>query len=140
MIGDDKLVSLLGEWTGEERLFTTPWTAAGTAQGRLVLTRAPRHGLLMDYAQRRDGVLALEGHGVMHENGWWWFDSYGFTPDGPGEARWEDATLVLERSSERGRTLVRLRRAGPVLCHEIATAIPAGGELMPLLEARYRPR
>ena len=90
----------------------------------------------MAYAEDRDGAT-MTAHGVVFGSGWWWFDSYGFTPTVPGTAEWRDGQLVLDRSSERGRTVTVLRIRDGQLGHDIDTAVPADGPLLPLLRASY---
>jgi hypothetical protein len=137
MIGDDKLIALSGTWVGSEQLLPTAWTPAGTAEGKFVIATAPAGVLVIDYTGTRDGSTALSGHGVVAEDGWWWFDSYGFVPRQPGIARWEHGTLELERRSERGRTVMRLEPRGQQLNCEIVSAVPADAELAPMLIGRY---
>jgi hypothetical protein len=137
VIEDPKLAELLGSWAGDEQLLPTPWTAAGVAQGKIVITDAPSGGLLVDYTETRDGSTVLSGHGVVSGDGWWWFDSFGFLPTAPGIARWDDDHLVLERRSERGRTIMQLWLQGAILHHEITTAVPADAEPALMLVGKY---
>jgi hypothetical protein len=58
-------------------------------------------------------------------------------PTSPGTARWQDQRLVLERSSVRGRTVTTLELVGGNLVQRIETAVPAEGELIPLLHGGY---
>lgn len=137
MIGDDQLITLLGDWSGREQLFPTVWTAAGEAEAVLSLRAGPNGGLLLDYAQQRDGA-ALSGHGVVVDGRWWWFDSYGFVPIVPGSARWERGELLLERASERGRTVTTLTCTdASTLEQRIDSAVPADAELRPLMRGTY---
>lgn len=136
MIGDDQLSAFIGEWSGDEQLSATAWTAAGTADGELSIVAGPGRGLLIDYAEERDGAT-MTGHGVLSGDGWWWFDSYGFTPATPGTAAWRDGELVLERRSNRGRTVTTLRADGGSLEQRIDTAVPPDAPLVPLLRAIY---
>jgi hypothetical protein len=136
MIDEDQLSHFLGEWAGEEQLSATAWTAAGTANGMLSITSGPGGGLLIDYAEERDATR-MTGHGVLSGDGWWWFDSYGFTPMMAGTAAWRDGELVLERRSDRGRTVTVLGMAGGCLQQRIDTATPAQEPLLPLLRGSY---
>jgi hypothetical protein len=133
---DVQLSAMLGAWEGEEELFATAWTAAGTARGKLSVAAGPGGGLIVDYTEDRDGAM-MTAHGVVSAGGWWWFDSYGFTPAAPGTAEWRDGDLVLTRSSERGRTVTVLRVLDGRLEQEVDTAGPADGPLVPLLRGRY---
>lgn len=136
MAPDARFLSLLGDWTGEEELFATAWTAAGTAHGALTVEPGPG-GILLDYAETRsDGRLVA--HGVVAGEGFWWFDTYGFVPTTPGSAHWDDQTLILDRRSERGRTVMRLRADGDRLTIELDTAVPVDAEPAPLARGQYR--
>jgi hypothetical protein len=140
MIGDDKLKQFIGAWAGEERLLPTAWTSAGVAEGTFVIAEAPHRGVFIDYTEIRDGVTALCAHGVLVDEGWWWFDSLGFVPLEPGSASWHGDCLELERRSERGRTITRLRIEDGTLFQEVQTAVHARGELAPMLVGQYKRR
>jgi hypothetical protein len=136
MISDDQLSRLIGDWAGDEQLSATAWTAAGTGRGTLSIVPGPGAGLLIGYADQRDQAR-MTGHGVVWGDGWWWFDSYGFTPATPGTATWRDGELVLERRSDRGRNVTALRIADGRLEQRIDTASPADAALAPLLRGTY---
>ncbi|MGN8027360.1 hypothetical protein [Microbacterium sp. 22242] len=136
MAPDSRLIALLGEWTGTEELFATAWTAAGTATGALSVEPGP-DGILLDYVEQHDKGR-LVAHGVVAGAGFWWFDTYGFTPTTPGTATWEGDTLILDRRSDRGRTVMRLRADGDGLALELDTAVPADIDPIPLVRATYR--
>ncbi|GAA5195664.1 hypothetical protein [Microbacterium jejuense] len=135
MTSHPRTASLLGEWKGEEELFATAWTAAGAAQGSIVVRPGP-DGIHLDYAEIRDGGR-LDAHAVVAGAGFWWFDSYGFVPEAPGTAEWDGETLVLDRRSDRGRTVMRLRADAGRLALELDTAVPAGADLAPLVRGAY---
>lgn len=136
MIGDPQLSALVGHWYGREQLFATAWTAAGSADAALTILPGPADGLTVDYTETREGAT-MKGHGVLSGNRWWWFDSYGFVPLQPGTASWEASELVLERHSERGRTVMRLRVVATQLEQRIDSAVPADSALIPLLRGTY---
>lgn len=127
---------MLGAWQGDEELSATAWTEAGKALGTISLAAGPNGGLILDYAEERDGTT-LTGHGVVFGDGWWWFDSFGFTPTAPGTAEWRGNELVLTRRSDRGRTVTVLRIQDGRLEQRIDTAVPADGPLVPLLRGSY---
>jgi hypothetical protein len=139
MIGHNWLPAMLGVWEGDEELSATAWTEAGKARGIISVNAGPGGGLILNYAEDRDGVT-MTGHGVVFGDGWWWFDSYGFTPTAPGTAEWRGDQLILVRSSERGRTVTVLRVRDGRLEQEIDTAAPAEGPLVPLLRGSYARR
>lgn len=132
---DPRYAGLLGDWSGDEELFPTPWTSAGTARGALTVEPGPG-GILLDYVELQDAGHLL-AHAVIAGSGFWWFDSYGFVPEAPGTATWEDDTLMLDRRSPRGRTLMRLRRDGEHLEVALDTAAPADAVPVPLMRATY---
>jgi hypothetical protein len=136
MSDDDRLSAMLGAWEGDEELSATAWTEAGKARGTISIQAGPGGGLILDYAEDRDGVT-MAGHGVVSGAGWWWFDSYGFAPTAPGTAEWRDDQLSLVRSSDRGRTVTVLRVRDGRLEQEIDTAVPADAPLVPLLRGSY---
>ncbi|MFJ4167689.1 hypothetical protein ACIPY5_19225 [Microbacterium sp. NPDC089698] len=138
MAPDPRLRELLGDWTGTEELFPTAWTAAGSARGALSVEPGP-DGILLDYVESREGAegAPLVAHAVVAGTGFWWFDTYGFTPTAPGSATWEGDALVLERRSDRGRTVTRLRVDGDRLAFELDTAVPADAEPSPLVRGVY---
>ena len=135
---DERMLALIGDWSGEERVFATAWTQAGEAQGEFVIAPGPG-GIVIDYGERQNGSR-MTGHGVVCGDGFWWFDSLGFRPEAPGNAGWQDDMLVLERSSARGRTVMGLTIVGETLHLHMATAAPdaalfaAGREARALFE------
>jgi len=138
MTPDARYADLLGDWSGSEELFATAWTAAGAARGSLTIEPGPG-GIVLDYAEIQDAGTLI-AHAVIAGGGFWWFDSYGFTPEVPGTAAWHDDVLTLDRRSARGRTVMRLRRDGELLGVELDTAVPADAEPVPLMRARYSRR
>jgi hypothetical protein len=136
MSGDDRLAAMLGAWEGDEELSATAWTDAGKARGTVSVKGGPGGGLILDYAEDRAGAI-MTGHGVVFGDGWWWFDSYGFTPAAPGTAEWRGDELVLTRRSERGKTVTVLRVRDGRLEQDLDTAVPADAALVPLLRGSY---
>ena len=138
MAPDPRLKALLGDWTGTEELYPTAWTEAGSARGALSIEPGP-DGILLDYVESRDGAAGapLVAHAVIAGAGFWWFDTYGFTPATPGTAAWLDDALVLDRCSDRGRTVTRLRADGDRLVLELDTAVPADADPSPLVRGTY---
>lgn len=135
MTPDARYADLLGDWSGSEELFPTAWTAAGTARGSLTVEPGPG-GILFDYVELQDAGHLL-AHAVIAGDDFWWFDSYGFTPEAPGSAEWIGDELVLDRRSPRGRTVMRLRRAGDALEVALDSAVPADADLAPLMRGTY---
>ena len=135
MTPDPRYAALLGDWSGDEELFPTAWTAAGSARGALTVEPGP-DGILIDYVEMHDSGHLL-AHAVIVGEGFWWFDSYGFVPEAPGSAIWNEDTLELDRRSARGRTIMRLRRDGERLEVALDTAVPTDADPAPLMRAVY---
>ncbi len=104
-----KLEKLVGQWTGEERLFPSPWDPkGGTAVGR-VQNRLALDGFIVvqDYEQRRGGVVNFRGHGVFSWNAGeavyvlHWFDSTGLPPN-QFRGGFEDDVLTLTDHGPQG--------------------------------------
>jgi hypothetical protein len=107
-----KLLALVGTWTGEEKMFPSPWDPkGGTALGRIE-ARADLDGFFVveDYLQERDGKVSYRGHGVF---GWdpkeerytmHWFDSMGGNGTPPAKGRWEGNTLAFASQSPMGHS------------------------------------
>ena len=84
-----KLERLIGHWSGEEKLFPSPWDPkGGVARGQVVNRRAlDGFVVVQDYEQERGSVPSFRGHGVFS----WdanqkcyalhWFDSMGMSPN-----------------------------------------------------------
>lgn len=136
MISDHQRNALTGTWVGEEQLLPTAWTDAGTAYGTISIANGQSGALVIDYHQKRSGET-MAGLGVLFGDKWWWFDTYGFVPSEPGRAIWQHGELLLERRSDRGRTVTTLGVKDGNLVQRIDTAVPADGPLRPLLRGVY---
>jgi hypothetical protein len=111
--GDEhrRLAALAGEWSGEETLAASRWSAGGRAVARVSARMAlGGYYLEQDYTGEMDGRTTIEVHAVF---AWdeeqrqyllYWFDSYGFAPQAPGSGQWQEDGLVLTRRSSRGMT------------------------------------
>jgi hypothetical protein len=139
-MSDERLAALIGDWTGEEALAASPWAPAGPARGRLAFREAlGGAALTLDYAEERDGTVALTGFGLLVVEGlsWWWFDSLGARPDGPGRGAWVSDALVLERVTPRGTNRTTLRLDGDVLEQRIAVRLAGEDTFAELVVGRY---
>src|ERR1700760_4100478 len=104
-----KLKVFAGEWSGEEMVYPSRWTAGGPATSR-VKARMALNGfyLIQDAVQMRDGKPAFATHGLFTYDRedrtykLFWFDSLGYTPPSPASGGWVGKTLTLGRGSLRG--------------------------------------
>ncbi len=83
--GHKKLETLAGTWTGEEKMFPSPWEPKGGTATATISNRVACAGfwVVEDYEQKRGAVVTFRGHAVwgydaqagevvLH-----WFDSMG---------------------------------------------------------------
>lgn len=85
----EKLQRLAGSWSGEEKMYPSPWDPkGGTALGR-VRNRLALNGfhVVQEYEQERDGSITFQGHAVFgfdpaqQAYTCHWFDSMGAPPN-----------------------------------------------------------
>jgi hypothetical protein len=104
-----RLERIVGRWSGEERLYPSPWDPqGGTALGRID-NRLAMDGfaVVQDYEQERNGVITFSGHCVFR----WddaeqcyilhWFDSTGMPPD-VFRGTFEDNVLTATTQGPKG--------------------------------------
>ena len=104
-----KLSVFAGEWSGEEMVYPSRWTAGGPATSR-VSAHMALNGfyLIQDSIQMRDGKEAFASHGVFTDDRedrtykLFWHDSLGYYPPAPASGGWSGKSLVLVRGSLRG--------------------------------------
>jgi Protein of unknown function (DUF1579) len=104
-----KLSVFAGEWSGEEMVYPSRWTAGGPATSR-VSARMALNGfyLIQDSVQMRDGKEAFASHGVFTYDRedrtykLFWHDSLGYYPPSPASGGWAAKSLILVRGSLRG--------------------------------------
>ena len=107
--GHEKLLALVGDWTGEEHVIESRWQRGGIARG-LITTRAILGGFYVEqsYVQVRDGKTSFEGRGVFGYDTddrlykLYWYDSLGFQPPIPASGAWVGDMLAVVRPSLRG--------------------------------------
>ncbi|NUS52436.1 MAG: hypothetical protein HOQ22_15530 [Nocardioidaceae bacterium] len=143
----DTLAFLVGSTTGPETRHPTPWTEGGAATGHLDgaweaggLAIAQRYrevgpageplfaGLFVLMVDRDEETVLM-----------WGFDSAGFPPE-PARGGWVDGSLVLERTSPRGRsraTYTPLHGGGFTQLREFRASADDGWS--PVVEGRYLP-
>ena len=98
-----------GEWSGEEMVYPSRWTAEGRATSR-VTARMALNGfyLIQDTVQMRDGKESFATHGLFTYDRedrtykLFWHDSLGYYPPSPASGGWAAKSLVLVRGSLRG--------------------------------------
>lgn len=152
---------LIGTWEGQEKLYSSAWSAESTAQGR-VTYRAILGGLaiVQDYQQTRSDGSVFELHGLMTIDPqatkssedqpddevsnvvWYSFDTYLPAPDSPVRGHWYGSTLGLEKTTPRGRARHRITVAGDYLNYVIATCSLGGSDddFQVFMDGTYRPQ
>ncbi len=104
-----KLAVFAGEWSGEETVYPSRWTAGGLATS-WVSARMALNGfyLIQDSVQIRDGKESFATHGVFTYDRedrtykLFWHDSLGYYPPSPASGGWAAKSLILVRGSLRG--------------------------------------
>ena len=105
-----KLQSLAGSWSGEEKLYPSPWDPKGGAATGRIEARVALDGFFVvsDYVEERSGQVSYRGHGVF---GWDpaekcytmnWFDSMGSGSAAPARGQWEGDVLTFEHRTPMG--------------------------------------
>jgi len=106
----EKLKALAGKWTGEEKMYPSPWDPQGGTAQATTESRMDLDGfhLITDYVQTRGGQVTYRGHGVFGYDSkescylMWWFDSMGFPSMAPAKGKWEGDTLMFEHATPMG--------------------------------------
>ena len=104
-----RLAVFAGEWSGEEMVYPSRWTAGGPAVSHVV-ARMDLNGfyLIQDTRQTRDGKESFATHGVFTYDRedrtykLFWHDSLGYYPPSPASGGWAAKSLILVRGSLRG--------------------------------------
>src|SRR3977135_2650155 len=104
-----RLAVFAGEWTGEEMVYPSRWTAGGSASAHVV-ARIDLNGfyLIQDSRQTRDGKEAFATHGVFTYDRedrlykLFWHDSLGYYPPSPASGGGPGKTRTFGGGSLRG--------------------------------------
>jgi hypothetical protein len=84
-----QLEKFVGSWTGDEKLFPSPWDPKGGAAVGRVVNRLAVDGFAMvqEYEQERGGKVTFRGLGILRYDAgekcyvMYWFDSMGQPPN-----------------------------------------------------------
>src|SRR6185312_14195018 len=123
---------LLGNWTGIEQQAASPWATATSARAMIVFKLdVGGQVVLQDYRQVRADAEEFSGHGVfMIDNAevispatptpilWWFFDSCGYPPQ-PAHGGWQNAELIMHKTTPRGTAEHRFAIADDQLNYRI---------------------
>jgi hypothetical protein len=101
--------------------------------------------VVQDYVEEKDGRVAFRGHGVFGYDAqagtyaWYWVDSMGFVPDAPARGQWQGDTLLLEKTTPRGRARY-LHRISPEGSYEfsIESSFDGGATWLKFMSGTYR--
>jgi hypothetical protein len=110
-----RLAALVGNWNGTGVLMPSPWAIGGEVQMTWTV-RADQTGyqLLHQYTEQRADGSVFELNGMLladpDDDGYLWIavDTYGFSPIPPARGEWLDHTLILEKSTPRGKGQIKL--------------------------------
>ena len=105
----EALEIFVGRWLGTTELAASHWGPARTATAEVTFTRAAGgFAVVQTYRHVEADGTQFEGHGVFtvdpdhEETLWYYVDSMGRSPAAPSRGVWHDATLTVERHSDRG--------------------------------------
>jgi hypothetical protein len=120
----EALEAFIGHWLGTTELAASPWGPARTATAEVTFTRAAGgFAVVQTYRHTEADGTHFEGHGVFtvdpdhHDVFWYYVDSLGRPPSVPARGAWHDATLTVERHSDRGTARHTFRVDKDVLIH-----------------------
>ncbi|MFE5838059.1 DUF1579 family protein [Arthrobacter sp. NPDC056493] len=120
----EALEIFVGRWLGTTELAASPWGPARTATAEVTFTRAAGgFAVVQSYRHTEADGTHFEGHGVFtvdpdhDETLWYYVDSMGRPPAAPARGVWHDATLTVERRSDRGTARHTFRVDQDVLIH-----------------------
>lgn len=126
-----RFLRLVGQWSGDLERF-----GSAVEPNPITLTiRAWSEGILIDLSEERPEGRR-EAHAVVTDEGFWWFDSDGFTPDYPGAAGWQDDMLVLERTWAEGRSVIGIVPGSEYVQLQWANADRADAPLAPYAQGQ----
>ncbi len=133
---------MLGSWSGQEEMFDSPWSQAGTAFGRFIVTAGPPGVLLRDYRQHRADGSEFLAHEVYQQqaDGEIWlftFDSFGFPPLEPARGNLQESRLSLIKTTPRGQARHRWLLS-ETLDYQVEIAVGNTAEFLPFLRASYQ--
>jgi hypothetical protein len=106
-----KLERLVGRWSGEEKMFPSPWDPKGGMAVARVNNKLALDGfaVVQHYEQERGGTVTFRGHGVFrwdpNQNTYmlYWFDSMGFPPN-EFRGDFKDNILMMAYQGPQGHT------------------------------------
>jgi hypothetical protein len=139
----ERFWDLLGNWSGVEEQFASPWAPAAKTRAMLTFKLdLAGTAVLQDYRQVRDDGGEFLAHGVFLADEstpegvlWWLFDSVGNPPD-PAPGTWDGHVLALTKTTPRGSARHRFELAPDRLTYAIDLAL-AGQDPAPFLRGRY---
>jgi hypothetical protein len=114
-----RLAFLMGSFTGTERMHPSAWAPGGPATSSAEASAELDGNLVVQrYVQLRDGSVSFELVAIWMcdpSSGdvlYYGFDSAGFPADPPARGSWDDAQLVLERTTPRGSSRLTVEPTG----------------------------
>ncbi|NUO81289.1 DUF1579 family protein [candidate division KSB1 bacterium] len=139
-----KLEMLVGRWSGEERLYPSPFDPAGGTALARIENRSVLDGFAVvhDYEQERSGSVNLRGHGVLRYDAMqqcyemYWFDSMGMTPNVfRGNFEGEVLSLSCKDAQSHSRATFDLGVKGQYKFRMDVS--PDGNQWFPFMEGQY---
>ena len=139
-----RLDKLAGQWSGEEKIYPSPFdpqggTAIARLENRLALDG---FAVVQDYEQERNGKINFRGHSVFRYDAMQqcyeihWFDSMGFAPS-VFRGNFDGDTLALVSQSPQGhnRAVYDFSKKGQYAFHMEVS--PDGKQWFPFMDGQY---
>jgi len=139
-----RLEVLAGKWTGQEKVYPSPFspqggTATGRANNRIALDG---FAVIQDYEHESGGGVAFRGHGIFRWDAMqncyvlYWFDSFGMPPS-EFRGQFQGDVLTMVSRSPQGF----MRAMWEIKSRERYTyrmdVSPDGANWQPFMEATY---
>jgi len=141
-----RLNSLAGKWTGEEKMYPSPWDPQGGMAEAKIDNQLVLDGfaIAQNYAQLRGGKVSFSGHCVMSydtaakEYQMHWWDSMG-TPVNVFRGQFEGNVLALNNKNPMGhsRCSMNLEKAAAGAYSFKMEVSPDGKQWATFMEGKY---
>jgi hypothetical protein len=140
-----ELERLVGDWTGTEHMYPSPWNPAGGDALARITNRLAVDGfnVVQEYEQETAGIVTFRGHGVFSWDAGQtcyvlhWFDSMGMPPNVfRGNFAGDVLTVSTTWPQGLGRAVFDLSREGHYTFRMEASE--DGKQWAPLMEGQYQ--
>lgn len=139
-----KLEKMVGDWTGEEKIYPSPFDPQGGVAIARVHNKLGLAGfaVIQDYEQERNGVVNFSGHGIFRHDAFQncyvmhWFDSMGMPPS-EFKGTFDNDVMIATAKQAQGvsRATLDFSKAGTYTFKMEVS--PDGNQWFPFMEGKY---